>query len=522
MNPLPRNMNLKAFDPHRTDFACKHEAEVNPPISPEAEALFQQGMAATSYELIWPQDTRDYAKAAQLWQQATAIGHWKAAMNLAGLYEQGLGVERDTEKAVLLVEGLMKQGVPAAFDKMGTYHQRGVGVKGDTSRAYAFWQLAADMGSAASQGYLGQKTSGTYDNPSQGFWGNRKVALEMLECGAAQGDGKAAFELGVTIDGEDASIGENYASSLKALHNGVKFGSAKSANYLSASFSRAEPLSGNAVDRDRSKRYSLFGDALELNPDLRFPNLDKVLPLPPAALPVWDGKRETLIDAAKGLIPAPVPKPTSGAQRTGRAHIPQAHVLAPPSQPMQPAETAALVPRDGYWLLRLHAVRRDHERVWEQVQVPQRYAQGEAFEPVSRASMGQYATVAARTVWHYVGEAVPVTQHVHPLVIRGIARVTRVPEPRVECRGHRPCPRIGIWFGDLPDNHPLATRYNRWDRQAYLEAGQSFPDPAALQLEVAAGEVRWLWCDNANQARPSGIVDVTLTDLSGAKGPPSL
>ncbi|MDB5829044.1 MAG: hypothetical protein JWQ73_3264, partial [Variovorax sp.] len=95
MNSLPRNMNLKAFDPHRADFVCKHEAEANPPITPEAEALFQQGMAATSYELIWPQDKRDYAKAAQLWQQAVTLGHWKAEMNLAGLYEQGLGVERD-------------------------------------------------------------------------------------------------------------------------------------------------------------------------------------------------------------------------------------------------------------------------------------------------------------------------------------------------------------------------------------------------------------------------------------------
>ena len=133
MNSLSRNMNLKAFDPHRADFICKYEANANPPITQEAEMLFQQGLIATSYEL-WP-DKRDYAKAAELWKRAATMGHWKATMNLAGLYEQGLGVDRDTEQAVLLVEGLMKQGVPAAFDKMGIYHQRGIGVKVDTSRA---------------------------------------------------------------------------------------------------------------------------------------------------------------------------------------------------------------------------------------------------------------------------------------------------------------------------------------------------------------------------------------------------
>ncbi|MDR0480624.1 MAG: hypothetical protein LBG66_01915, partial [Gallionellaceae bacterium] len=49
---LPRNMNLKAFDPHRKDFICKYEADVVPPIDPEAEQWFQQGLAATSH-LLW-------------------------------------------------------------------------------------------------------------------------------------------------------------------------------------------------------------------------------------------------------------------------------------------------------------------------------------------------------------------------------------------------------------------------------------------------------------------------------------
>lgn len=52
-------MNLKAFNPHRPDFTCVQEADVVPAASPEAETLFQQGMAATSYEL--EPEQRDYA-----------------------------------------------------------------------------------------------------------------------------------------------------------------------------------------------------------------------------------------------------------------------------------------------------------------------------------------------------------------------------------------------------------------------------------------------------------------------------
>ena len=48
----------------------------------------------------------------------------------------------------------------------------------------------------------------------------------------------------------------------------------------------------------------LVGDHLLVNKfafGARGSVLDKVLPLPPAALPFWDGKRQTLIDAAKAV-----------------------------------------------------------------------------------------------------------------------------------------------------------------------------------------------------------------------------
>jgi hypothetical protein len=60
-----------------------------------------------------------------------------------------------------------------------------------------------------------------------------------------------------------------------------------------------EEGSGNMVDRVRAKRYGLLNDILRNNPDLRFPNLDKILPLPPAELPPWDGKRASLINVVK-------------------------------------------------------------------------------------------------------------------------------------------------------------------------------------------------------------------------------
>ncbi|MDP9899530.1 SEL1-like repeat protein [Variovorax ginsengisoli] len=538
MSNLPRNMSLKAFDPHRADFTCKYEADANPPITPESEALFQEGMAVTRYERSWTEDKRDYAKAAVLWKQAADLGHWKAALNLAGLYEQGLGMEQDTEKAVLIVEGLMKQGVPAAFDKMGTYHQRSIGVKGDTSRAYGFWQLAADMGSADAQAFLGTKMSGAYDNPGQGFWGNRKVAIKMLECSYAQGNGTGAFELGVTINGDDKSLGENYGRSLKALHDAVKFGSPESAGYLSSYFNQGRPLTGNLIDPARADRYHELRAALERNPDLRLPNLDKVLPLPPADLPMWDGDPQTLIDAAKRLVPVPKTPPSAGSQRTGRAHIPQGYGLArqplPPAaervaQPLNysghylidPQAEQAVVPYSGYWIARVKDVGRAFQREWNDLQIPLRYAKGETFDATDRRRMGEYARFNPAS-WHYLGEAIQLpAAPAHPLVVQGIARGTRVPEPLLRCHGAHPCPQTGVWVGQVRPGHPLAKVYNAGDRGfAYVKQGQRFPDPKAQHLEIEVHQVSWLWLDNANQVRSSGRVDVTLTDLHDDQGKP--
>ena len=329
MNDLSRNMKLKAFNPYRADFTCVHEAAKLPPITDEADRLFQQGLTATSYELWF--DDRDYKRAAQLWEQAAAQGHWKAAMNLANLYKRGLGVSRDTERAVLLIEGLMKQGVPAAFDMMGTYHQSGIGVIPDIDRAYGFWQLAADLGSPAAQTHIGKKLDAAYDSEQMGVWANRKVALKLLHCAFAQGSGDGAYELGLTLDVVD----HNYGRALLVQHEGVKFGSRDSARALSVSFGLQRPLTGNLIDSARADRYSTLYEALEHNPDLRFPNLDKVLPLPPADLPFWDGKRKTLIDAAKTVVVKPVAQSTPGADRVGRAHIPEGYVPPLRSAPLQ-------------------------------------------------------------------------------------------------------------------------------------------------------------------------------------------
>ena len=137
----------------------------------------------------------------------------------------------------------------------------------------------------------------------------------MLECGFAQGNGTAAYQLGGTIVGNRPELDEDNLRALQVLHEGVKFGSAKSASYLFAAFEDATPLVGNMADKPRAERYSTLAAALRYDPDLRLPNLDKVLPLPPAKLPPWDGSKQSLIEAARATpAPTPMPAPSAAAK----------------------------------------------------------------------------------------------------------------------------------------------------------------------------------------------------------------
>lgn len=309
-NNLLRNKNLPSFDPHMSAFQCKIEIEGLPVIDAQADQWFLEARELQGQEIF--DSDRDYIKIVQLTRQAAERNHWKAMLNLASLYVEGRDPYRGKEEAVQLVEAAMKLGIPAAYDRMGTYYMNGTGVRRDDTRAYVFWQKAALMGNPQAMAYLGDKLRAISDDIMPGYWSNIPIAIKMLECSLAQGHGPAADTLRYLyidpmspegkITGE-ANI-ETRRRTLQVLHQGVKLGCSVCAVDLSIEFGRPfkpSQMFTPFIDKARSERYRVLARALEFNPDLRFPNLDQVLPLPPAAIPVWDGKRRTLLEAAIGV-----------------------------------------------------------------------------------------------------------------------------------------------------------------------------------------------------------------------------
>ncbi|WP_332879760.1 tetratricopeptide repeat protein, partial [Massilia sp. S19_KUP03_FR1] len=233
-NVLPRHQELPLFDPHVSAYTCT--LEKFPPFDAQAEAWFQEARALESPEIYI--DDRDYKRIVALTRQAAERQHWKAMLNLASLIIEGRDPPHGNEAAVRLIEAAMLKGIPAAYDRMGTYYMNGTGVNVDATRAYAFWQRAAQMGSPEALTDLGKKLISVDDHPERDRWANEVVGTKMLECAYAQGYGLAAYELGFeySIPTHRSPTRQDLERALLAWHNGVKFGSAKCAAAISGEF----------------------------------------------------------------------------------------------------------------------------------------------------------------------------------------------------------------------------------------------------------------------------------------------
>jgi len=499
---LPRNEELTLFNPHRTSFTCVIEATKVPPIDAQADSWFREAQVLDDPD-IWEED-RDYKKIVQLTREAADRRHWKAMLNLATLYLEKRDPSHGEMEALALVEQAMRLGIPAAYDRMGTYYMNSVGVSGDATKAFSFWQKAAEMGNPQAMGYLGEKMSSTWDIPDEGYWANIPVATKMLECALAQGYGPVAYRLANlrgwprAADGKIAGprTTDTRALALMTLHTGVKHGCSDCARSLSVEFRNPHDLADMLVshlDSARSERYAVLHNALDLNPLLRFPNLDKVLPLPPAALPPWDGDKQTLINAAKGVTPQPLERKASTAsQRQGRAHLDATYDL----RPSDDKTTATEAPFAGYWQATAPA-ESEQLQAWLASIPPGLYQPGEALDiPRYPHEMGRgaiHGLVWQRflTVRHNHGA-------VEPLAAAGLTREIVSVEARRACDARTPCPATGTWQPWLPPDHSLRHAINQTWRQAWVAVGQAFPNihnDGRLQLEQ--DDLRWHLLDSA-------------------------
>lgn len=485
---LPRNQSLSLFNPHVADFTCETEASKVPPIDAQAEDWFLEARALEDPEIFV--EERDYKKIVDLTRQAAERLHWKAMLNLASLYVEGRDPLYGSEEAVQLVEKAMRLGIPGAYDRMGTYYANGTGVDGDITRAYAFWQKAAQMGNPQAMGFLAGKLNVGPRSEGEGYWSNIPVAIKMLECAFGQGYGPAAFDLHYLYISPRAASGkiigprntETKNRALRVLHEGVKFGSEDCANALAIEFGSPFDLADMLapyIDKARGERYRMLSNALGFNPNRRFPNLDKILPLPPADLPPWDGQRKSLLDAAMGVSPPPaIPQPSAASLSKAPYFLAADYAL----RPVGLHSDAPAAPFSAYW----------QPAPGQGLTEPARlFRKGEEFRYFSVIDADGKSRYGGVTWEQYLTIR---RNHgaVEPRAVHGLLREVARPEPLLSCNCGQACPASGVWQPWVSADHPLQAIVNQYWRQAWLTQGAPFPRPRRdWLLDLPDDEVTW-------------------------------
>lgn len=212
---------------------------------------------------------------------AAAQGDWGAKALLAYFLRVGFGpmptnavLAPDLDQAVAIMREAVAAGQAWGYYDLGVAYENAYGnVPYDREIAWAYYRQAAILGSPDAQVVLAEAYYAAR---------NMDAANYMYRCAYEQGFGKAAYWFG-----QSAEMQGDWQEAIMFYQAGVKFGYADSASTLSLMFSddnvsgyrgatrKAQSEIGIVTDIDRARRYRTIFDALEIDQDLRLPNLGK-------------------------------------------------------------------------------------------------------------------------------------------------------------------------------------------------------------------------------------------------------
>ncbi|MBV7584600.1 sel1 repeat family protein [Pseudomonas sp. PDM33] len=327
-------------------FTCKHEQFPEP--SADSDVVFKYARWLQKNNQLKQEKTVD-TQIERLYRIAAENGHTKASINLQNGVLRG-HYSLSGEEQLRYSQRLIDAGVASGYYFIGIFLKQGsAGLEENQEKALRYFRKAADEGSANAQQYVGNKLAPTDMAPD--------IARQMRHCAAEQGNGEAAVDLGFNLKGR-----KRYQEALEAFQLGAAAGDETSASMLGGAF-RDPPLTdelqylGQQEDIERANRYekiwSILADYSYASP--KIPEINEIVPLPPAKLPPWDGKlkwleereanipppkpSEALIEQlakAKGLDPA-TGKPLPGSQAFIR------------TDELQICHSGQACPRAGFW-----------------------------------------------------------------------------------------------------------------------------------------------------------------------------
>jgi len=149
---------------------------------PDLEQGFKTGQVAYYFA--------NYAEALQHWMPLAEQGYAAAQANIGWMYQAGLGLDVDIDKARAWYEKAAKQGHAVAQNNLAVLYEYGNGVKKNFTQAYALYLASARQGYRFAQYNLAVLLL-----EGKGTERNLQEALDWLRKASQQGVDKASSKL---------------------------------------------------------------------------------------------------------------------------------------------------------------------------------------------------------------------------------------------------------------------------------------------------------------------------------------
>ncbi|WP_256570503.1 SEL1-like repeat protein [Klebsiella quasipneumoniae] len=328
-------------------FTCKHQ--IIPEASADTDVLFKYARWLQKNNLINRDKTVD-AEIARLYRIAAENGHYKASINLQNGALRGR-FSLSSHERLRLSQQLIDVKVAAGYYFIAIYLEHGAaGLAQDPEMALRYYRKAADEGNPQAQAYVGDKLAPADMAPD--------ISRQMRRCAAEQGEREASSDLGVNLKNN-----KQYQDAVEAFHLGVAAGDSTSASFLESGFNGPEPTDtlyylALQKDSERARRYEQIGAVLAkyswAHPAV--PEINDIVPLPPAPLPEWDGRLKWL-EEWEANIPPPKPSAALIAELAKAKQLNPATGRPLPTSPDFEKDSVALLlcrsgepcPKSGYW-----------------------------------------------------------------------------------------------------------------------------------------------------------------------------
>jgi uncharacterized protein len=186
---------------------------------------------------------QDYQKAHDYYSLAAYKGHSGAQTNLGYLYQCGHGVPQDSKKALDLYKKASDKGNGFASYNLGILYFDGIGVSNDHKKAFTHIKIAAKQGIANAQTLLAKMYKS-----GLGTKQHHKKSFKYYLLAANQGKACAQDNLGILYFKK-----KNYVKAFNWFQLAAKSGDVNANNNLGLLY-----LSGRGVSRDYKKAFNHF------------------------------------------------------------------------------------------------------------------------------------------------------------------------------------------------------------------------------------------------------------------------